>query len=167
MARQSTHINIPEEYKKNEDKGLCRVCGKPKSQWDKGRRKYCSDDCWWKYQQCFYTWDKLRKEILARDKVCTNCGSAKNLEVDHIIAIVNGGKMWDKNNLRVLCHRCHVQKTKQDLYDRKYVKDGQERLIEPDLTSPIGDFATQKSLIGIQRFHPNFLAHSQVRRNLQ
>lgn len=133
MTRQSILINIPEEYKENERKGLCRVCGMPKSQWDKGRRKYCSRDCWWKYQECFYTWDKMRKEILARDKVCQNCGSENNLEVDHIIALVNGGRMWDKDNLRVLCHKCHIQKTKSDLYERKYVTDGQDRLFEGEI----------------------------------
>ena len=41
---------------------------------------------------------------------------------------MNGGEMWDENNLHVLCHRCHLRKTKSDLYDKKYIKDGQRRL---------------------------------------
>ena len=36
-------------------------------------------------------------------------------EVDHIVAIKNGGKMWDKTNLQVLCGSCHKEKTKIDL----------------------------------------------------
>jgi hypothetical protein len=36
-------------------------------------------------------------------------------EVDHIVAIVNGGKEFDKGNLQVLCSDCHKKKTKQDL----------------------------------------------------
>jgi len=148
MARQSTQINIPEQYQDNEKNGLCRVCGKSIK---KPFRKYCSTKCSLEYQKCFKTWSGLRDEIIARDKKCLNCNSTKNLEVDHIVAIVNGGNMWDENNLRVLCHKCHVQKTKQDLYDRKYVKDGQERLTEPNLTLPVGNLATQESLIAIKR----------------
>jgi hypothetical protein len=121
MVRQSTYIQIPEDYVKNDRLGLCRVCGKPKSQWDKSRRKYCSDDCWWKYQECFKTWTTLRSKILERDKQCVKCGSKLQLEIDHIQAIVNQGDMWNEDNLRVLCHKCHCKKTKSDLYERKYI----------------------------------------------
>lgn len=133
MARQSTDIQIPENYIENDRLGLCRVCSKPKSRWNKGRRKYCSNDCFWKYQECFKTWTGIRSEILDRDKQCVKCSSTSQLEVDHIKAIVNQGEMWDKNNLRVLCHKCHLEKTRSDLYEKKYVKDGQQR-IEPNLT---------------------------------
>lgn len=126
--RESTYISIPEEYKENERKGLCRVCGKPKPKWDKARRKYCSDDCYYKYQECFKCWTTLRDEILKRDKRCVKCGSTKDLEIDHIKALINGGDMWDKNNLRVLCHKCHVKKTKHDFYEKKYVAHNQRRL---------------------------------------
>jgi len=36
-------------------------------------------------------------------------------EVDHKIAIVNGGDEFDVNNLQVLCEECHKKKTKNDL----------------------------------------------------
>jgi 5-methylcytosine-specific restriction endonuclease McrA len=36
-------------------------------------------------------------------------------EVDHKIAIVNGGDEFDVNNLQVLCTECHKKKTKNDL----------------------------------------------------
>jgi len=35
-------------------------------------------------------------------------------EVDHKIAIMNGGDGWDKSNLQVLCSNCHRKKTKLD-----------------------------------------------------
>ena len=44
------------------------------------------------------------------------------LEVDHIIAICNGGDMWDEDNLRTLCNKCHKKKTKKDFKDRKRKK---------------------------------------------
>ena len=36
-------------------------------------------------------------------------------EVDHIVAIVNGGNEFDKSNLQVLCQECHKKKTKSDM----------------------------------------------------
>ena len=121
--RESTKIDIPEIYVDNENKGLCRVCGKPIK---KPFRKYCSTKHSIKYQECFKTWASLRDKIIARDKRCCDCPSTLNLEVDHIKAIVNGGDMWDEKNLRAICHKCHVKKTKSDLYKRKYVKEGQK-----------------------------------------
>ena len=38
-----------------------------------------------------------------------------HFEVDHKIAIVNGGDEFDENNLQVLCEECHRKKTKNDL----------------------------------------------------
>jgi 5-methylcytosine-specific restriction endonuclease McrA len=37
------------------------------------------------------------------------------LEIDHKIALTNGGPMWDEKNLWILCEKCHLVKTKQDL----------------------------------------------------
>ena len=36
-------------------------------------------------------------------------------DVDHILAICNGGDQWDKKNLQVLCTDCHKVKTKSDM----------------------------------------------------
>jgi hypothetical protein len=56
---------------------------------------------------------KTRFSILKRDNYkCVLCGNtAQNtiLEVDHIIALVNGGKD-DESNLRTLCHDCNFGK---------------------------------------------------------
>ena len=40
-------------------------------------------------------------------------------EVDHVKAVVNGGDMWDEDNLQVLCGDCHKEKTRQDMLERK------------------------------------------------
>ena len=128
MTRESIFIDIPEIYVQNDKLGVCRVCGKPKEQFEKGRRKYCSSDCFWKYQDCFKTWNHLRGIILSKYPKCVKCNSDSKLEVDHIKAIMNGGNMWDDNNLQTLCHKCHVKKTRQDFYELKYVKDNQTKL---------------------------------------
>lgn len=40
------------------------------------------------------------------------------LEVDHIVAVCNGGDFWDQTNLQVLCYTCHKKKTKEDIKKR-------------------------------------------------
>ena len=125
LTRPSIQILIPPEYIKNEENNVCRVCGKLIK---RPFRKYCSTKCLLKYQKCFKTWTGLRDRILAKQESCEKCGSKDKLEVDHKLAIMNGGEMWNEDNLQVLCHRCHLRKTKSDLYDKKYIKDGQRRL---------------------------------------
>ena len=49
------------------------------------------------------------------------------LEVDHIVAICNGGDAWDESNLQVLCIDCHRKKTKLDLGKRS---KGNKQLLE-------------------------------------
>ena len=55
-------------------------------------------------QELPHDWAAIRKRILTRDRHrCTQCGSTKRLEVDHI------GDRHDHgdHNLRTLCHKCH------------------------------------------------------------
>lgn len=46
-----------------------------------------------------------------------------SFEVDHIVAIVNGGDQWDEKNLQVLCSTCHKEKTKKDMQLKKKKKE--------------------------------------------
>ena len=58
-------------------------------------------------------------------------GETDDFEVDHKVAIVNGGREFDEANLQVLCHRCHVGKTKSDMVLRDstlLMKKGQRLL---------------------------------------
>ena len=123
MKRQSFRYNIPQEYIDNEAKGLCRVCGKK----PEGRRtKHCSKDCADKYAWLFTfpveSWEDVRQRIITRaNKECEQCGvvaiggARVKLEVDHKVALCNGGEMWDEDNLWALCHACHVEKTAIDM----------------------------------------------------
>lgn len=53
---------------------------------------------------------KIRDFIMKRDKfICVNCGSTKDLEIDHIRPITRGGT--DKvSNLQTLCKSCNTSK---------------------------------------------------------
>jgi len=110
-------IRIPEEYKENEKRGKCRVCGKAVQ---RPFRKYCSGKCSLKYQECFKSWASYKKEVIAeRGHKCEKClDEKKDLEFDHITAIINGGDMWDKTNLQLLCRQCHAKKTVADMRRR-------------------------------------------------
>lgn len=47
-----------------------------------------------------------KKEVYLRDKKCTNCGSKRNLNFDHLIPFSLGGKS-DASNIRLLCFNCN------------------------------------------------------------
>ena len=60
-------------------------------------------------------WDKIRKQILQRDKhTCVNCGAKHANQVDHIIPIWDGGSNL-LTNLQTLCDSCHEIKTLKEL----------------------------------------------------
>ncbi len=44
---------------------------------------------------------------------CVVCADTENLEMDHAVALMNGGSN-DIDNLYALCHTCHVVKTRMD-----------------------------------------------------
>lgn len=58
-------------------------------------------------------WRLLRAMILARDPVCTLCGTAAATEVDHITPRHQGGDD-SEDNLRGVCGPCHARKTGQE-----------------------------------------------------
>lgn len=45
---------------------------------------------------------------------CAVCGSKHQVRVDHIVPVKHGGGGCWLNNYQLLCHQCHVLKTKQD-----------------------------------------------------
>ena len=56
-------------------------------------------------------WQKLRARILARDAwTCRIRGDGCTVTattVDHIVAVADGGPMWDPSNLRAACVHCN------------------------------------------------------------
>jgi 5-methylcytosine-specific restriction endonuclease McrA len=53
-----------------------------------------------------WEWGRLRDYIRARDRGCQRCGSARRLEVHHVLPLAQGGDNRPAN-LRLLCHQCH------------------------------------------------------------
>ncbi len=57
-----------------------------------------------------WTWSATRKRVIARDGRCLLCGSAANLEVDHVVPVARGGTSDDVVNLQTLCSSCDARK---------------------------------------------------------
>lgn len=55
-------------------------------------------------------WKKIRKDFLAKNKVCAACGSSQDLEAHHIIPVhIDPNLELDSNNLIALCSKsCHL-----------------------------------------------------------
>ncbi|QDY69318.1 HNH endonuclease [Qingshengfaniella alkalisoli] len=61
-------------------------------------------------------WAAVRKQAKDRDDwKCVTCGNRGRLEVDHIVAIRDGGAPYDLSNLQTLCVRCHSRKTRLEM----------------------------------------------------
>ncbi len=57
--------------------------------------------------------DSVRAAVIVRDGGrCRVCGSARNLEVDHIVPVSKGGG-FEEVNLQTLCRRCNRRKWKK------------------------------------------------------
>jgi 5-methylcytosine-specific restriction enzyme A len=72
---------------------------------------------------------RRRARWLRDNPLCVHCArdqrSTVACEVDHVIALVNGG-IDDETNLQSLCHPCHVAKTLTDLNIKKRIKVGSD-----------------------------------------
>lgn len=72
-------------------------------------------------------WKKLRALKVKLNPLCEHClkyGIAKPVEeVDHIVSILDGGEIWDIDNLQSLCRRHHANKTRHEEKMRKQKTD--------------------------------------------
>lgn len=61
-------------------------------------------------------WRILRRTVLAEQPICAepNC-QAIAVDVDHIVAIRNGGDPWARSNLHGLCRPHHSRKTAHEI----------------------------------------------------
>ena len=110
MPRYPKISDTPDKFDKWGNK-ICRNCDNPTAI---GRRHYCSEKCMDEFNHN-NSWFHIRKAILRRDKYkCSICRQRLRkvfLDVDHIIPIRMGGKLFEKANLRTLCKECHKKIT--------------------------------------------------------
>lgn len=58
-------------------------------------------------------WRALAKQMrIEAGGMCRHCGAFNvRLVVDHIVEVLDGGAVFDRDNLQVLCYPCHRRKT--------------------------------------------------------
>ncbi|MFC5144280.1 HNH endonuclease [Streptomyces aureoversilis] len=57
---------------------------------------------------------RWRAARLAEEPECRRCGATKDLQVDHIVPLSEGGSRWDPANAQTLCATCHEVKSAED-----------------------------------------------------
>ena len=79
------------------------------------RTPYCSQMCQYQFHG-HYFWDAARIYVKRRDRyTCQGCGErrrSRDLEVDHILEIAQGGAALEYRNLQTMCRECHAAKTR-------------------------------------------------------
>ena len=113
MVRYPNISDTPDRFNSYGNK-LCRNCDNLVAE---GRRHYCSEACMEEFNRN-NTWYYVRMDVLRRDKykcsICEKRFRKTQLDVDHIIPVKMGGKLFDKDNLRTLCRECHKAKSELD-----------------------------------------------------
>jgi 5-methylcytosine-specific restriction endonuclease McrA len=65
-------------------------------------------------------WRKFRAAIIARrGGECASCGctpEGRELHLDHIQPLTQGGDRWNSKNIQILCIRCHGRKTAAEVW---------------------------------------------------
>jgi 5-methylcytosine-specific restriction protein A len=78
---------------------------------------------------------RIRARVLSDDPMCAKCRTIPAAEVDHIIALENGGDedLYDDTNRQGLCAACHLLKTADDLgWTRRGGCDAQGNPLDPE-----------------------------------
>jgi len=113
MPRYPKISDTPDRFDSLGNK-LCRNCENTVAE---RRRHYCSQKCMDEFNRN-NSWYWVRKYILRRDRyrcsICKQRFRKAYLDVDHIIPVRMGGKLFEKENLRTLCKDCHKRKSKLD-----------------------------------------------------
>lgn len=83
----------------------CEVNGGLKSNWAEYKAKHRQRAS--SYQS--EAWRRLRDRVLREEPDCRRCGTLSS-DVDHIVALADGGQFLDRENLQALCQLCHRNK---------------------------------------------------------
>jgi 5-methylcytosine-specific restriction endonuclease McrA len=74
----------------------------------------------WNWVYSTPTWRGLRRQVKREQPWCASSGCTElSAEVDHIIAMQDGGDPFNRQNLQGLCKRHHAQKTNEEVRSRQ------------------------------------------------
>lgn len=141
-------IKLAPWRKDAEGRARCRWCDEPIPKGSR-RKSWCSDKCVAEWRERG-DWSHIRSKIIARDKVCQLCGGQRchkvgelkanyyrgecsviswGWDVDHIVAVEDGGTD-DPSNLRLLCRRCHKERTAAQRREKALARRSQLALLK-------------------------------------
>ena len=105
VDKKTRKLNLT-QFKPN---GFCYNCGKTirVGKYCKSFNDTCREEFYDKYNFQRLS-DKLTKEI----GKCEKCSEKYDLESHHIVSVKDGGRIFDRKNLMVLCEECHKEKRK-------------------------------------------------------
>ena len=117
---------LESKYRSSDPKRLISV-------WKKHGRKYDKVPG----RQCTPEWFRLRQAVLQRDNyICHYCGKHRmNMEVDHVVAVKNGGKD-EMSNLVSACRSCNKTKSSKPYASQTKAVRQPPHLTIPDRTKP-------------------------------
>jgi len=79
MTREEISVDIPKEWNENMRHGRC-WCGKPKIEFDKGQKYYCSKDHARQYSGRIIYWSTFKDEILdEKGRKCSKCNKTREI----------------------------------------------------------------------------------------
>lgn len=115
-------------------KQLLRVCAEPScpelisegSYCPTHVRRYRADDraikaqSPWRWVYKTPRWRGLRRQVLAEQPWCATLGCHElSRDVDHVVALQDGGAPFDRGNVQGLCVRHHSKKTREEIAQRR------------------------------------------------
>lgn len=74
--REVIKNDVPELWRQRYKSGICPVCGKDKSEFEKCMKVFCCVKCREEYSTKYTSWTEVRDKILKRDQyTCKKCGA--------------------------------------------------------------------------------------------
>lgn len=87
---------------------------------------------------------KVRKEIHERDKHCIMCGSHYGLQIAHVFYNRSHGGLAVKENLALLCVKCHKQLDEGKLNEQIYMRESVENYLRSKYDIKLEDLKYSK-----------------------
>lgn len=104
MSREQLKDEVPQLWRDRIKIGICPVCTKEKSQFEKNRRIYCSEKCCDDFSSKFTSWGNVKEKILKRDDyTCKKCNATvEKKEEEYQEYKKKATKEWVENNINVI-----------------------------------------------------------------
>ena len=130
MGREQLRDDVPQLWRDRIKIGICPVCTKEKSQFEKNRRIYCSEKCCDEFSSKFTSWSGLKDVILKRDNhTCGLCGETpEKKDKEYGEYRKDAIKKWIESNKEVI--KYYRSKALVDLEER--FREEFNRLMDDD-----------------------------------